>query len=223
MKKDCIKIDDMVFTETHPNPVHGTIKARLQGSSPASKVSLTTPLSETARAALEHLKGHELEVYIVRKGSNMANLGMALIKASFDQGYSSADKYESLADEVRGMIGTRILTKAEPEPQFIHDLEDETVVHLRIDNKIVASCIDLQYYRKAGEGTEAIFERLKTQHGLVHALRDCNTEYFKDGFLSDRCYLSIYTRPACPEQVQKYLILKYEHLKRKEHEANKNK
>lgn len=219
MNKDCIKIDDMQFTEMHTNPLHGTVKARLRGSSEASKMSITLPLSPTVREVLEFHKDNELEVYIVRKGSNMANLGMAIIKASFDQGFTGADKYESMATEVREMIGTRILTKV-VEPEFIHHTETDRVA-MRIDGVEVCDCKDLQAYTRP-DGV-VLFERADVGGGSVHSTIDGNTELFKSGFIANRCYLAMYVRPASEVQHIEYLKLKYKYLKKLENETDSNK
>lgn len=213
MNKDCIKIDDMHFTEVHTNPVHGTVKARLKSANGhVTKLSVVLPQTALVSETLEFMKNHEFEVYIVRKGSNMANLGMAIIKSSFEQGFTGGDKYESMADEVREMIGTRILTKVEPDPEFIHRTESD-LIEMRVDGVVVATCKDLQEYTRP-DGV-VLFElgKIDGQNGMLYAKDSLTTTYFKNRSFGLYSFNAKYVRPATEVQHIEYLKLKYEYLK----------
>lgn len=224
MNKDCIKIDDMHFTEMHTNPLHGTVKARLKSANGhVTKMSVVLPQTELVSETLAYMKNHEFEVYIVRKSSNMANLGMAIIKSSFEQGYTGGDKYESMADEVREMIGTRILTRV-PTEEFIHRTESD-FIEMRVEGVVVCSCKDLFAYTRPDN--VVLFEAQNLgepcENGMIHAQNDLNTDYFKRRQFGLRSYNAQYVRPATEVQHIEYLKLKYEFLKSLANETDNNK
>lgn len=226
MIKDLIKIDDMHLNSVQPNDIHGYVKAEFgsaNGHITTLKVKL--PTSAQVYATLKHIQKEEVEVYIVRKGMNMANLGMAIIKSSFDSGFTGPDKYESLADEVRALIGTRILTKDEPEAVFVHHLGVDDVTVMRVDGVDVCACKDVHAYTRP-DGV-VLFEAKRlhpagvtSADGMVEAVDYLTTDYFKRLAFGKRAYNSRYVRPASEEQRVEYLKLKYEHYKKLANETD---
>lgn len=214
MIKDLIKIDDMHLDSVTPNGLHGYVRANGHITTLKVKLPETPQVYET----LAHIKNSEVEVYIVRKGANMANLGMAIIKSSFDSGFTGPDKYESLADEVREMIGTRILTKVEPEAEFIHRTESD-LIEMRVEGVVVCSCKMLHAYTRPD--SVILFEAKNFgRNGMVEAVDYLTTDYFKRLSFGMQAFNSRYVRPATEAQHIEYLKLKYEHFKKLANETD---
>jgi len=169
-------------------------------------VEIKTPASLETVKDLSELATHELELYLVRKGPQMAKLGIALIKEAFGQNEETREEY---GEQVRQILGGRLLTKDEPEEErFTFGLYGD-YNNLVISGYLPVEARKVRVYNSPSVGTIMFEEKGVLPSGFIEAADKCTTTFFKRRSFGEMAFAAERVKDATPEEIRKYLLLKF--------------